>query len=251
MIQPTSQTFELEIGNLLQKNVKLDEFINQIKNQLSDKILVALEFHHFSILNELFTETKSLFILMASLKLAFEGNLNNYLIEFSNVPKNLKTHIFKFVVHAFFSDVKLTQYLHLDPDALKSQIEKNYANKRIVDIDRQITSEITKLIPSGPSVPCKLFMFDSSTHQYFDNPEFSSDLLKCYRILSENAGLSDEFDFLLPLPSEVEPTFHDFLTPFPIFLDAPMLNPELPQNAIMAQILKNSSRASESEVNVF
>lgn len=54
-------------------------------------------------------------------------------------------------------------------------------------------------------------------------------------------------DFIIPLPEEVDPRDDHLLTPFPFFLEAPLLNPCIPHEVIVKDIIENAGHNNEDD----
>lgn len=59
-----------------------------------------------------------------------------------------------------------------------------------------------------------------------------------------------EPDFIFPVPEEVPFTEDHLLTPFPFFLEAPLINPSLPHEAILKEMLDHPSSLEEEDYEV-
>ena len=250
LIQPNSLSMELEITSLVHKSNKLDDLLTSIKSQYSDRIISVCDFLFFLIQNELISENKTLFVIFALFKLCLDNSLNNYFIEFANHVKETKSHLNKLALYNVVSESKLLQFLTLDADSLRMLLEKIHNQKKLSDLNKKITLELAKLIPIGPTPPLFNFQFECAFPIIFDNSDAATDSIRAFNLLSSDLDKVLEPEFLLPLPTAVDLSADELRTPFPLFLETPILNPDLPHSAIVSQILRSAAKASEADVSV-
>lgn len=250
MISQNSLTLELEIEQLLSKPIKLEEFIDFLKKQSPDKIIQVADFLHFLFRNEIHAEHKLIFIEFSLLKFCMDLRLSNFLLDFAYFVKDSKNNLQKLALYVFLINQKLTEYMNFDSEKIKFELEKQANISKLKDPEKQISYELFKILPMGPSPNPINFYLDYSSSVLFENQESINDMIGVYKSLSTINSFSSYPDFLLPLPSEVEPSYNDLLTPFPLFLEKPILNPDFPQASIVTNILKNLKNATESDISV-
>ena len=200
--------------------------------------------------SDLFSDSKTAFVIVALLKLAHEHNFQAYLFELFSLVNSHKSPLYKAAVFTFLSEPKLTHILPMDSDALRVNLDKTLLAKKTQEIDKKISTEITLASLVGPQPKRHPFFFDNQAPQYFDFPELFLDVAKAYNSLSETTNDSSDPDLLLPLPSVVEPSIDDLMTPFPFILESPLFNPDLPQSHTASLILKNMKKATDYDIDV-
>lgn len=249
MLFSNTQFLELEVSNLLQKQTRFEEALSAVKTQHGDRLVAVCEFLFFIIQCEMFTENKTVFAAILLLKLAQEASLAGFTAELLALAKEHKMPLFKSAVFAFLNDVKLTQVLALDSEALRAYLEKISSARKPGEIDKKLATEAAQAPAFGVGPRRFSFYYDSNTPQFFDSPELFADTARSYHALSELLGESSEPDQLLPLPTLIDPTIDDLATPFPLFLEAPLLNPDFQQSDAAALLLRNMKKATDYEID--
>lgn len=69
-------------------------------------------------------------------------------------------------------------------------------------------------------------------------------------LLSLQHFCKSEPDFLFPVPEEVSFTEDHLLTPFPFFLEAPLINPCLPHEAVLKEILDHAGSLEQEDLDI-
>lgn len=249
MLFSNTQFLELEISNLLQKQTKFEEALSAVKTQHGDRLVAVCEFLFFIVQCELFTENKTVFAAILLMKLAHEASLAGFTTELLALVKEHRMQLLKAAVFVFLSDIKLTQVLALDSDALRGYIEKVSGSRKPGEIDKKLATEAAQAPASGLGPRRFNFYFDSQTPQFFDTQELFTDTVRSYHALSELLGESSDPDQLLPLPACIEPSIDDLTTPFPLFLEAPLFNPDFQQADAAALLLRNMKKATDYEID--
>lgn len=242
-------SLEHEIAVLLQKPTKLEELLSTVKTHFADRLVAVCDFLWFVIQCELFSEAKTAFAVTSLLKIAHEHSLNAFLGELLGWVSASKNNTYKVAAFSFLNEPKLTQVLGLEAEGLRAFLEKAPAAKKLPEVEKKIAAELAATPPLGPA-PKKLpFFFDSQAPQFFDSPELFTDVARGYNAVLECCPESTEWDMLLPLPSVVEPSVDDLMTPFPFFLEAPLFSPDFPQAQTAAHILKNMKKATDYDID--
>jgi hypothetical protein len=253
MFIPNLKQDENEIGRLLRQNSELESLATSLLQLFQGNKLHFCDFLYFAFINRLYPEEITLSLKAIYLRTAHEVGLNKYIHALWIVEQDQTLPATVLLFSAFTKSPKFLEIFKLKTDNIRKWLETLIPNSKQEELIQQIKTSISSLPASGPE-PCILSLIVSDGINGYQR--VVEDLLDpdhvCQRIktLSSTVELSFLLDFPIPLPFEVPIESEELLTPFPLTLEAPLINPCLRFGPLIKDLLGSLPKLSEEELGV-
>jgi hypothetical protein len=253
MFIPNLKQNENEIGSLLEQNIELETLSASLLTLFQGNKLHFCDFFYFSFVNRLYPEESSLVLKAIYLRMAHEIGLNRYIHALWVVEQAQTSTPTLQLFSAFTKTQKFNEIFKIKTGEIRLWLESLIPNIRTEEAIQQIQTVVSSLPFIGPD-PCVLGLMliggSNSQHQIFDNFEEPTQVCQRIKTLASSSELSLSLDFPIPLPYEIPIECEEMLTPFPLILEAPMINPCLRYGTMIKELLGSLSKLSDDELGV-